>query len=160
MSTTLLQQGVALVIQQGVSINGAAKQLGIPISTLRLAVVTNPDYVKAKAEGKLRPPPKTEGRDLENLRQHPAVLAVVEGGGTFEMVGEKFDVSPSTLNRWVRAAYPDYGKDRPGYRRSLDVVAEPFLDVLLNYVRDTALQLNTTPDKVCKLMEKRLAQTS
>lgn len=161
--TEAIRLGTDLVLNKGMSINAAAKQVGIPISSLRLELVVNPDYVKAKAEGKLSSPISSAGRDIEQLRAHPAVLAVVNDGKTYHAAAKEYGVQAPTLNRWVNSAYPEH-RNREGAhkggRKSLAEQTAPFIDVLLGYVRDTASTLDLPPEKLIKLMSKRLEEAA
>lgn len=155
------------VVSGELSVTKAAKMLGMSEPTLRRRLQTNPDYVKAKADGKLRAPvADTTPVDIEAIKTNPAVLAVVEGGMTLQ---EAFDTHPGvvgsvpTLNRWVNAAYPEHRNREGAHKGGRKSVAEqtaPFIDVLLGYVRDTASTLDLPPEKLIKLMSKRLEEAA
>lgn len=100
--------GADLVINHGVSITAAAKQVGASTSSVRLAVLAHPDYEKAKLAGKLHTAPTTTPHTPEDLAKHPAVVDLIQSGAPYESVAARHGLQTTTLYRWVKKAFPDY----------------------------------------------------
>jgi len=99
---------IALIIAGEMSMSQAAKLCGVAKSTLSRKAAKNPDYVRAVAEGRVRGAPEMPQRDVNDLRNHPAVVDVVVGGLTYTASADKHGEVVATVHRWVKKAYPEF----------------------------------------------------
>lgn len=120
--------------------------------------MAHPDYEKAKAAGKLRTPIAKSAFTDEDLRKHPAVLAIVDEGLTYEAASKQHGVSTMTLYGWVKRVFPDKvgSKARSAKLGSDQSAANAILEMLDAQVQTAAAQLNTTPAKLLRVLIARV----
>lgn len=159
-----LHTAVTLVIGQGLSMNAASRETGVAVSTLRLALMKNPDYVRAKAEGKTHAKIGAEGVSDEEIKNHPAVLAVVRDGKTYEQAGLEFGKHASTVHNWVVKAYPEVAAARSvAYPTSAAKAAKTaamqqdmVVKTLLASLKAASEQLGVAPKALCNQLAEML----
>jgi hypothetical protein len=97
---------VAAVIA-GSPLNQEAKKAGVNSATLHRLVVKDPDYVKAKEDGRIRRPglPGKPQKLLDEAHQSPAVAEVL-AGSTITAAALRHGIPVSSLTKMVHIVRP------------------------------------------------------
>lgn len=91
------------------SLTAAAKAAGVYSAKLRYYILGNPELAQAYKALQAKTPERRafihRKLDLEDLKEHPAVIDVVQNGMTYASAAEKHGVNTQTLYWWIKRAY-------------------------------------------------------
>lgn len=117
----------------GASISATAKKYGVDPGSISRDLRKHPDYAKAKAEGRIRPPglPGKPQKLLDAAATHPAVAEVLASADTVSEIAKRHGVPPASLAKMVHVAHPDFSIRHRG-RSETEVLEEKLRRLNLN----------------------------
>lgn len=185
MSTITEAEAIEKVLSGQASLTASAKMAGMQAVNLRYRIMRNPKHAAAyKALQESNPdrrPFNVEKLDREAMKQHPAVVDVVENKMTYAAAAEKHNLHTQTLYGWVKRIYKSPPKrngqwleqartnpdqlqieavePRPATSPLETDKAKAALDILMASTQATANLLGVTPTQVlAKLLEQAPTQ--
>lgn len=135
MNTPNLYEAAKAVVDGTQSLTAAAKSAGVYSAKLRYYILGNPELAKAYKSLQDKTPERRgfihRKLDLDELKQHPAVVDVVQNGMTYAAAAEKHRVNTQTLYWWIKRAYNSAPKRRKVWEDSLDSPSQELQPTLL-----------------------------
>ena len=135
MNTPNLYEAAKAVVDGTQSLTAAAKSAGVYSAKLRYYILGNPELAKAYKSLQDKTPERRgfihRKLDLDELKQHPAVVDVVQNGMTYAAAAEKHEVNTQTLYWWIKRAYNSAPKRRKVWEDSLDGPSQELQPTLL-----------------------------
>lgn len=124
MNTPNLYDAAKSVVDGTQSLTAAAKAAGVYSAKLRYYILGNPELSQAYKALQDKTPERRafihRKLDLEDLKEHPAVVDVVQNGMTYAAAAEKHGVNTQTLYWWIKRAYSVAPKRKKVWEKALE----------------------------------------
>lgn len=124
MNTLNLYDAAKSVVDGTQSLTAAAKAAGVYSAKLRYYILGNPELAQAYKALQDKTPERRafihRKLDLEDLKEHPAVVDVVQNGMTYAAAAEKHGVNTQTLYWWIKRAYSVAPKRKKVWEKALE----------------------------------------